>query len=119
MLLFRSSFLAFIFLFLIVGVFFPSTLLLFKNYIPVFLGLVMFLMGMTLALLLYLQLQTIFGLYLMQQVEMVYMELQSDLVVFNTQTDEQQQLLLYKRERMKILLVCHFSLMMMQMPLTQ
>ena len=50
MLLFRSSFLAFIFLFLIVGVFFPSTLLLFKNYIPVFLGLVMFLMGMTLEL---------------------------------------------------------------------
>ena len=50
MLLFRSSFIAFIFLFLIVGVFFPSTLLLFKNYIPVFLGLVMFLMGMTLEL---------------------------------------------------------------------
>ena len=50
MLLFRSSFLTFIFLFLIVGVFFPSTLLLFKNYIPVFLGLVMFLMGMTLEL---------------------------------------------------------------------
>ena len=50
MLLFRSSFLAFIFLFLIVGVFFPSKLLLFKNYIPVFLGLVMFLMGMTLEL---------------------------------------------------------------------
>ena len=50
MLLFRSSFLAFIFLFLILGVFFPSTLLLFKNYIPVFLGLVMFLMGMTLEL---------------------------------------------------------------------
>ena len=50
MLLFRSSFLAFIFLFLIVGVFFPSTLLLFKNYIPVFLGLVMFLMGITLEL---------------------------------------------------------------------
>ena len=50
MLLFRSSFLAFIFLFLIVGVFYPSTLLLFKNYIPVFLGLVMFLMGMTLEL---------------------------------------------------------------------
>lgn len=50
MLLFRSSFLAFIFLFLIVGIFFPSKLLLFKNYIPVFLGLVMFLMGMTLEL---------------------------------------------------------------------
>ncbi len=50
MLLFRSSFLAFIFLFLIVGILFPSKLLLFKNYIPVFLGLVMFLMGMTLEL---------------------------------------------------------------------
>ena len=50
MLLFRSSFLAFISLFLIVSVIFPSTLLLFKNYIPVFLGLVMFLMGMTLEL---------------------------------------------------------------------
>jgi len=50
MLLFRSSFLAFIFLFLIVGIFFQSKLLLFKNYIPVFLGLVMFLMGMTLEL---------------------------------------------------------------------
>ena len=50
MLLFRSSFLTFIFLFLIVGIFFPSKLLLFKNYIPVFLGLVMFLMGMTLEL---------------------------------------------------------------------
>ena len=50
MLFFRSSFLAFIFLFLIVGIFFPSKLLLFKNYIPVFLGLVMFLMGMTLEL---------------------------------------------------------------------
>ena len=50
MLLFRSSFLAFIFLFLIVGILFPFKLLLFKNYIPVFLGLVMFLMGMTLEL---------------------------------------------------------------------
>ena len=50
MLLFRSSFLAFIFLFLIVGIFFQSELLLFKNYIPVFLGLVMFLMGITLEL---------------------------------------------------------------------
>ncbi len=50
MLLFRSSFLAFIFVFLIIGIFFPSKLSLFKNYIPFFLGLVMFLMGMTLEL---------------------------------------------------------------------
>ena len=50
MLLFRSSFLTFIFLFLIVGIFLPSKLSFFKNYIPVFLGLVMFLMGMTLEL---------------------------------------------------------------------
>ena len=55
----------------------------------------------------------------MQRVVMVYMELQSDLVVFNIQIDEQQQLLLYKSELMKILLVCHFSLMMMQMQLLQ
>ncbi len=50
MLLFRSSFLAFIFVFLIIGIFFPIKLSLFKNYIPFFLGLVMFLMGMTLEL---------------------------------------------------------------------
>ena len=50
MLFFRSSFLIFIFFFLVVGVFLPSKLSLFKNYIPVFLGLVMFLMGMTLEL---------------------------------------------------------------------
>jgi len=50
MLLFRSSFLIFIFFFLGIGIFLPSKLSLFKNYIPVFLGLVMFLMGMTLDL---------------------------------------------------------------------
>ena len=50
MLLFRSSFLIFIFFFLVIGIFLPSKLSLFKNYIPVFLGLVMFLMGMTLEL---------------------------------------------------------------------
>ena len=50
MLLFRSSFLIFIFFFLVIGVFLPSKLSLFKNHIPVFLGLVMFLMGMTLEL---------------------------------------------------------------------
>ena len=50
MLLFRSSFLIFIFFFLVIGIFHPSKLSLFKNYIPVFLGLVMFLMGMTLEL---------------------------------------------------------------------
>ncbi len=50
MLLFRSSFLIFIFFFLIIGIFLPSKLSLFKHYIPVFLGLVMFLMGMTLEL---------------------------------------------------------------------
>ena len=50
MFLFRSSFLIFIFFFLVIGIFHPSKLSLFKNYIPVFLGLVMFLMGMTLEL---------------------------------------------------------------------
>ena len=50
MLLFRSSFLTFIFFFLLIGTFLPSELSLFKNYIPLFLGLVMFLMGMTLEL---------------------------------------------------------------------
>ena len=50
MLLFRSSFLIFIFFFLVIGIFLPSKLSLFKNYIPFFLGLVMFLMGMTLEL---------------------------------------------------------------------
>ena len=50
MLLFRSSFLIFIFFFLVIGIFLPSKLSLFKNYISVFLGLVMFLMGMTLEL---------------------------------------------------------------------
>tara|TARA_B100000963_G_scaffold351707_1_gene363719 strand:- start:465 stop:1358 length:894 start_codon:yes stop_codon:yes gene_type:complete len=50
MLLFRSSFLIFIFFFLVVGIFLPSSLSFFKDYIPLFLGLVMFLMGMTLEL---------------------------------------------------------------------
>ena len=50
MLLFRSSFLIFIFFFILIGIFLPSKLSLFKDYIPVFLGLVMFLMGMTLEL---------------------------------------------------------------------
>ena len=50
MFLFRSSFLIFIFFFLVIGISLPSKLSLFKNYIPVFLGLVMFLMGMTLEL---------------------------------------------------------------------
>jgi len=50
MFLFRSSFLIFIFFFLAIGIFLPSKLSLFKNYISVFLGLVMFLMGMTLEL---------------------------------------------------------------------
>ena len=50
MFLFRSSFLIFIFFFLGIGIFLPSKLSLLKNYIPLFLGLVMFLMGMTLEL---------------------------------------------------------------------
>ena len=48
--LFRSSFLIFIFFFLAIGILLPSKLSLFKSYIPFFLGLVMFLMGMTLEL---------------------------------------------------------------------
>ena len=50
MLLFRSSFLTFIFLFVLIGISFPSKLSFFKDYIPIFLGLVMFLMGLTLEL---------------------------------------------------------------------
>ncbi len=47
MILFKLSFVLFILFFLTFGFFLPHSLLIFKNYIPVLLGLVMFGMGMT------------------------------------------------------------------------